>query len=194
MVLGDTIVVTIFSHFLRSSWMILSYGNHTGAVWALPVYHCRTWCTLGVDPWTMFHPVTPGVSYWGFLLHYTSDATGPLVMHAVGSTLGLLLHLYEVSLDTLVEYGSGVQILARWPFGMWIDAFPDQGDHDVLRLVHIGWLAHWIDSYGEFRGWYCIQWTPNILWLSWRRVFCECLRVYKSLLLLFSPSSMLLVM
>ena len=46
-------------------------------------------------------------------MHYTSDATGPLVMHAVGSTLGLLLHLYEVSLDTLVEYGSGVQIIAR---------------------------------------------------------------------------------
>ena len=122
LVLGETIIDPFPVHFIQFTWVRLSHKHHTGSGWALPVCSWHSWCTIGTDTWSIFHPVTPGVAAWGCFLRSPFGATGPLGMYAVVSTLVLHLQLHWLTLEPLVEDGPVVQIIARWLLVIWLAA------------------------------------------------------------------------
>ena len=130
----------------------------------------RSWCTLCVDPWSIFHTATPVVASWGCILCSDFGVTGPLGLHAVGSTLGTLLQLHCLELVIIVEDESGFQIRSLWLFSMWLAVFLSQGDHDVLHLAFILCLTCWLEFFGGFHRFSCNESTPHISSFSWRRV------------------------
>ena len=91
-------------------------------------------------------------------------------------------------MEPLLVDGLGVKLCAWQPFGMWLAALQAWGYHVIVRVVLILWLAHLLEYWNEFHRWSCSRWPPHILWFSLSGIFCKFLRVWKSLLLLVSPS------
>ena len=76
----------------------------------------------------------------GYLPHSPCDAIGPLGMHEAGCTLEFHLHPYWLALELLVGGGPGAENLAQLQCGMWLVAFPAQGDHAVPLPILTEWL------------------------------------------------------
>ena len=168
--------------------MRFSHDNHTGSGWSLPVFSWRNWYTLGAEPWITLCQVTQRVVASRCLLISLYGATSTLGPHDFGYILGLRLQMYWVAMDMLVEDGMGVEILARWSFGICLASLPALGDYSVIHLLPIGYLTHLLLFCNVFNGLSC-NWRPShILLFSWKGICCEYLQIWKSLLFLVSLS------
>ena len=94
--------------------------------------------------------MTLGVVASKCLPHLPFDDIGPLGLHDVECTLELQLHPHWMTMELLVDYRPGIEILSHLWFGVWMVAFPAQGDHAILYPVLTLWLTCLLEFFLNF--------------------------------------------
>ena len=91
----------------------------------------------------------------GYLPHLPFGAIGPLGLHGAGCTLEFQLLPYWLALDLLVGGGPGAENIDQLQCGIWLVAFPAQGDHATPLPIMTGWLTRLLEFCNVFCGRFC---------------------------------------
>ena len=92
------------------------------------------------------------VSASEYLPYLPFGAIGKLGLHDAGFILELQLQPHWLALELFVGEGLGAENLSHLQFGMWLVAFPDQGDHDSPLPILTGRLMRLLEFCDGFRG------------------------------------------